>query len=168
MHMTVLCMIQVFRGVSLYISQTVTHILPQIAKTLRSTSIRYQFDTKVLDQCLINVYPWVFAIWGTLHGMNESWQLSTIAAGSMETQRITAFWRTMGLTATHDFKHIASQNGCESQFQSSTLEVYFLITADDDDQQCNAWLVGLWPVLSVGESRHFYICVNSLWPSDAI
>ena len=66
MHMTVLCMIQVFRGVSLYISQTVTHILPQIAKTLRSTSIRYQFDTKVLDQCLINVYPWVFAIWGTV------------------------------------------------------------------------------------------------------
>ena len=34
----------------------------QIAKA--STSIRYRSDAKVSDQCLINVDPMVFAIWG--------------------------------------------------------------------------------------------------------
>ena len=38
--------------------------MTQIAKTLKSTSIRYRSDGKVSDRCLIDVDPMVFAIWG--------------------------------------------------------------------------------------------------------
>ena len=42
-------------------THTVTHT--QIAKTLGSISIRYKSDTKVLDRYLIDIDPWVSAIW---------------------------------------------------------------------------------------------------------
>ena len=44
---------------------------PQIAKTLRSTSIRYRSDMKMSVRCLIDVDLMVFAIWESLSQWNE-------------------------------------------------------------------------------------------------
>ena len=44
-------------------------VLSQMAKILGSTSIRYRSDAKVLDRCLIDVDPIVFAILDLVNGM---------------------------------------------------------------------------------------------------
>ena len=55
------CNIDEYKNAQNYIGLVVTTI--QIAKTTRSTSIRYRYDAEVSDRCLIDGDSVVLAIW---------------------------------------------------------------------------------------------------------
>ena len=59
--------------------------LSQIAKTLESTSIRYQSDAKVSDQYLIDIDPGVFGIWdgvSLVKDLEKNYSVTTVLYGS--------------------------------------------------------------------------------------